>query len=66
MYNRQLNRDLITHNMDEKKLKELEHCKEKVEDKAWINSVVNREKAIDKLEEEIRVNNNKINNNFFK
>lgn len=46
---------MIHHNMEEKKVKEVEHYKEKVQDKEWIQSVVSREKALDKLEEEIRV-----------
>ena len=55
MFNRQLNKDLINHNMEEKKMKEVEHVKEKYQDKDWIQSVISREKALDKLEEEIRV-----------
>jgi len=41
--------------MEEKKMKEVEHVKEKYQDKDWIQSVISREKALDKLEEEIRV-----------
>ena len=45
--------------MDEKKLKEIEHMKEKHQDKEWIHQVISREKALDKLEEELRVFLNK-------
>ena len=41
--------------MEEKKLKEIEHHQEKAQDKDWIQSVVVREKALDKLEAEIKV-----------
>lgn len=47
---------MIQHNMEEKKLKELEMHKEKEQDKVWIHEVVSREKALDHLEQEIRVN----------
>lgn len=46
---------MIHHNMEEKKLKELEFEKEKVQDKQWIQQVITREKALDHLEQEIRV-----------
>ena len=36
-------------------MKEVEHVKEKYQDKDWIQSVISRENALDKLEEEIRV-----------
>ena len=55
VFNRQLNRNMIQHNMEEKKLKELEFEKEKVQDKEWIQQVITREKALDHLEQEIRV-----------
>lgn len=64
MFNRQLNKDLINHNMEEKKMKELEHVKEKYQDKDWIQSVISREKALDKLEEEIRERQKKETRDF--
>lgn len=45
-FNRQLNKNMIMANFEEKRIKEVEKQLEKNKDKKWIEEVIHREKVI--------------------